>query len=81
MRKGNLIVNLSLRPSWCVSKVDIVVVAGGDTVTEAAQNATKTIPIVVTGSGSDPVGKGFVESLARPGGNVTGLTNLPGARR
>jgi putative ABC transport system substrate-binding protein len=57
-------------------KVDIVVVAGGDTVIRAAQNATKTIPIVVTGSGSDPVKAGFVESLARPGGNVTGLTNL-----
>ena len=57
-------------------KVDIIVVAGGDTVIRSAQNATKTIPIVLTGSGSDPVKAGFVESLARPGGNVTGLTNL-----
>ena len=56
--------------------VDIIVVAGGDTVIRSAQNATKTIPIVLTGSGSDPVKAGFVESLARPGGNVTGLTNL-----
>jgi putative ABC transport system substrate-binding protein len=56
--------------------VDIIVVGGGDTVIRAAQNATKTIPIVLTGSGSDPVKAGFVESLARPGGNVTGLTNL-----
>ena len=57
-------------------KVDIIVVAGGDTVIRAAKNATKTIPIVMTGSGSDPVEAGLVESLARPGGNVTGLTNL-----
>jgi putative ABC transport system substrate-binding protein len=57
-------------------KVDLIVVAGGDTVIRSAQNATKTIPIVLTGSGSDPVKAGFVESLARPGGNVTGITNL-----
>ena len=57
-------------------KVDIIVVAGGDTLIRAAKNATKTIPIVMTGDGSDPVEAGFVESLARPGGNVTGLTNL-----
>ena len=57
-------------------KLDIIVVAGGTPVVRAAKNATKTIPIVMVGLGLDPVEAGFVESLARPGGNVTGLTNL-----
>ena len=57
-------------------KVDIIVVAGGDRLIRAAKNATKTIPIVMVGAGADPVEAGLVESLARPGGNVTGLTNL-----
>jgi putative ABC transport system substrate-binding protein len=58
-------------------KVDIIVV-GGDPGVRAAKNATKTIPIVMMGTGSDPVEAGLVESLAGPGGNVTGLTNLTG---
>jgi putative ABC transport system substrate-binding protein len=57
-------------------KVDIIVVAGGPTPIRAAKNATKTIPIVMAGGGADPVEAGLVESLARPGGNVTGLTLL-----
>jgi putative ABC transport system substrate-binding protein len=57
-------------------KVDIIVVAGGPVWVRAAKNATKTIPIVMTGSGTDPVEAGLVESLARPGGNVTGITIL-----
>jgi putative tryptophan/tyrosine transport system substrate-binding protein len=52
------------------------VVASGDPWIRAAKDATKTIPIVMVGVGSDPVRAGFVESLARPGGNVTGLTAL-----
>ena len=57
-------------------KVDVIVVAGGDVLIRAAKSATKTIPIVLTGAGADPVEAGFVESLARPGGNVTGVTFL-----
>jgi putative tryptophan/tyrosine transport system substrate-binding protein len=56
-------------------KVDIIV-TGGPIPVRAAQNATKTIPIVMRGAGTDPVEEGLVESLARPGGNVTGLTLL-----
>jgi putative ABC transport system substrate-binding protein len=52
-----------------------VIVAGGSLAVRAAQQATRTIPIVMTGS-SDPVGTGFVASLARPGGNITGLSLL-----
>jgi ABC-type uncharacterized transport system substrate-binding protein len=57
-------------------KVDIILVTGGDEGIRAAMNATKTIPIVMTGAGSDPIGAGLIESLGRPGGNVTGITNL-----
>jgi putative ABC transport system substrate-binding protein len=59
-------------------KVDIILALGGAGVIQAAKNATKTIPIIMTGAGIDPVKAGFVESLARPGGNVTGITNLVG---
>src|SRR3990170_1637518 len=57
-------------------KVDIIVAAGGDPLILAAKNATRTIPIVMVGVGVDPVEAGLVESLARPGGNVTGVTNI-----
>jgi putative ABC transport system substrate-binding protein len=57
-------------------KVDIIIVAGGDRWIEAAKNATNIIPIVMVGAGLDPVRAGLVKSLARPGGNVTGVTNL-----
>jgi len=57
-------------------KVDVIVAAGGEPLIRSAMNTTKTIPIVMTGSGPDPVEAGLIESLARPGGNVTGLTYL-----
>ena len=56
-------------------KVDVIFVGGGTRVTLAAMQATKTIPIVFTGVG-DPVESGLVTSIARPGGNVTGLSSL-----
>jgi putative tryptophan/tyrosine transport system substrate-binding protein len=57
-------------------KVDLIVVAGGGLWIREAKNATTMIPIVMMGTGADPVKEGFIESLARPGGNVTGVTNL-----
>jgi putative ABC transport system substrate-binding protein len=56
-------------------KVDIIVSGGGNLLTRAAQQATNTIPIVMTNV-LDPVGSGFIASLARPGGNITGLTAI-----
>ena len=55
-------------------KVDVIVSAGPQ-ITSAAKEATVTIPIVMT-LDTDPVGSGFVASLARPGGNITGLSTL-----
>ena len=59
-------------------KVDLIVVAGGGWLIRAAMNATKTISIVNAADGVDLVEAGLVESLARPGGNVTGISNLSG---
>jgi putative tryptophan/tyrosine transport system substrate-binding protein len=55
-------------------KADIII-TGGPPATRAAKEATSTIPIVMTFD-PDPVGSGFVASLARPGGNITGLSTL-----
>ena len=57
-------------------KVDLIV-ATGPVVTSAAQKVTTTMPIVMVNAG-DPVGQGFVKSLAQPGGNITGLSNMVG---
>jgi len=53
-------------------KVDVIV-ASGSLAVRAAQQATRSIPIVMTGT-SDPVGSGFVSSLAHPAGNITGMS-------
>src|SRR5204862_974442 len=66
------------RPSLAAERVDlkvVIIVTTGPIVTRAAKEATSTIPIVMTNEG-DPVGTGFVASLARPGGNITGLSTL-----
>src|SRR5262245_45594831 len=53
-----------------------LIVATGSVMAMAAKQATTTIPIVMTGGPTDPVETGLVESLARPGGNLTGLISL-----
>jgi len=57
-------------------KVDVIVAGPAPPAIRAAKQATRTIPIVMAGAFVDPVEAGFVESLARPGGNITGITNL-----
>ena len=52
-----------------------VIVTGGSQATRATRKATTTIPIVMAND-NDPVGDGFVANLARPGGNITGVTNV-----
>ena len=57
-------------------KVDVIVAQGAPPVIRAAQQASRTIPIVMRGAVVDPVEAGFVASLAKPGGNITGLSDL-----
>jgi len=68
--------NAELAAELVSLKVDIII-ADGTPPGLAAKKATSTIPIVLATS-TDPVGNGLVASLARPGGNVTGLTNIGG---
>ena len=56
--------------------VDLIIVSGGNRPIQAAKKVTKTVPIIMMGVGPDPVEAGFVQSLARPGGNITGLSSL-----
>ena len=56
--------------------VDVIVIPGAPSMIRVAQRATSTIPIVVRGFRYDPVKAGYVVSLSRPGGNVTGLNSL-----
>ena len=56
-------------------KVDVIVTPGAND-TRAAKNVTTTIPIVFLGTVSDPVSLGLIESLSKPGGNVTGFTSI-----
>src|SRR5262249_35105002 len=70
--------NLDRRPTLAAELVGLkvdVLVSPGPTVTRALREATSTIPIVM-GQDIDPVGSGFAISLARPGGNITGLATL-----
>ncbi len=57
-------------------KVDVIVTPPPSRAIRAVQRATRTIPIVMSGSNRDPVEEGFVASLARPGGNITGVITL-----
>ena len=79
--------NIAIEYRWAAGKVDRLpglaeelvrlkvdlIVARATPVVQAAKDATKTIPIVMMGA-ADPVGSGFVASLARPGGNITGMS-------
>src|SRR6266576_2855299 len=69
--EGKLERRAELAAEFVRLKVDVIV-SGGPTVTRVVKEATSTIPIVM--EDSDPVGNGFVANLARPGGNITGLT-------
>src|SRR5712691_10592766 len=70
--------NLDRLPKLAAELVGLnvdLIVTGGTPPTRAAQQATRTIPIVMTIVG-DPIASGFIASLAKPGGNITGLTQV-----
>ena len=66
---------LPILASELVSLSPDVIVGGGSAPTAAIQRATASIPIVMSSVG-DPIGNGFIKSLAKPGGNITGVANL-----
>ena len=72
--EGKQDLNASLIAELVQLKVDVLVVPNLSTI-RAAKQATKTIPIVMV-TAQDPVATGIVDSLARPGGNITGLTRF-----
>jgi putative ABC transport system substrate-binding protein len=72
--EGRLLGISALAAELVQRNVDVILTTG-TTTTQAAKRATSTIPVIMTFV-SDPVEAGFVASLARPGGNITGLTNL-----
>src|SRR5207249_1024672 len=75
--EGNVALLPELAAELVRPNVDIIVVTGsGGAGVLAAKQATTTIPIVMAGLATNPVETGLVESLARPGGNITGFTNL-----
>jgi putative tryptophan/tyrosine transport system substrate-binding protein len=81
--------NIAIEYRWAAGKVDDfsslaeellrlkvdIIVASSTPATQAAKNATRTIPIVMLGA-ADPVGTGLIESLAQPGGNITGISGI-----
>jgi putative ABC transport system substrate-binding protein len=72
--EGKLALLPALAADLVAARVDVIVAVNGPA-TQAAIRATRTIPIVMVAVG-DPVGAGFVSNLARPGGNVTGTSNI-----
>jgi putative ABC transport system substrate-binding protein len=75
--EGNVALLPALATELVRLNVDIIVTSAvGYVGVLAAKQATTTIPIVMGGLGADPVATGLIESLARPGGNLTGFTNL-----
>src|SRR5215218_1009747 len=68
------ILHAETRRNWSALGADVILVEGASNM-QAVQQATRTIPIVFAGL-TDPVGAGFVESLAQPGGNATGFTSF-----
>ena len=74
--EGNLERSPKLAAELVALNCDVIVVYGGLFWVRAVMAATKTIPIVMAGGGLDPVDTGLIKSLARPGGNVTGIITL-----